>query len=128
MPTRMSKIETAPRLVLEFNAALNRRDVAGMLRLLAGDCVLESPDPAPDGTVYAGKDAVAGYWRDRFAASPQAHVKIEEIAGFGIRCIARWRYDWVDTDGNSRYIRGVDIFYVKDKVISKIQSYVKGML
>ena len=54
-PTRMSRIESATRIVLEFNEAFNRHDVAGMMRLMSDDCVFENTDPAPDGTVYSGK-------------------------------------------------------------------------
>jgi ketosteroid isomerase-like protein len=38
----MSKIESAIRVVLEFNEAFNRHDVVGMMRLMSEDCVLES--------------------------------------------------------------------------------------
>ena len=69
-PYRMSKIERAPRLVLEFNQARNRHDVAAMVKLISDDCVLEPADPAPDGTVYTGKQAIAQYWHDFFRQSP----------------------------------------------------------
>jgi hypothetical protein len=38
----------------------------------------------------------------------------------------RWRYDWVDADGNSSHIRGVDLYQVKNGFISEKLSYVKG--
>jgi ketosteroid isomerase-like protein len=45
----MSKIESGVRLVLDFNAAFNRHDVAGMMALMSDDCVFENTAPAPDG-------------------------------------------------------------------------------
>ena len=42
------------RVVLEFNEAFNRHDVAGMMQLMSEDCVFENTSPAPDGTVYTG--------------------------------------------------------------------------
>ena len=120
-PTRMSKIEGAIRIVLEFNEAFNRHDVAGMMRLMSEDCLFENTHPAPDGTVYSGREAVTRFWQDFFRDSPHAQIEIEEIFGFGNRCIMRWKYNWGDG-----YVRGVDIFEVKDGYICKKLSYVKG--
>jgi len=125
-PTRMSRIELAMRVVLEFNEAFNRHDVAGMMKLMSNDCVFENTDPAPDGTVYSGKEIVTRFWQDFFLESPHAHIEIEEIFGLGLRCIMRWRYSWEDIEGKKGYVRGVDIFQVKDGLISEKLSYVKG--
>ncbi len=125
-PARMSKIESAMRLVLEFNEAFNRHDVAGMMHLMSDDCVFENTDPAPDGTVYAGKDAVTRFWQDFFHESPSAHIDIEEIFGLGNRCIMRWKYSWVDVAGTQGHVRGVDIFQVREGLICEKLSYVKG--
>ena len=126
-PIRMSKIETPVRIVLEFNEAFNRHDVAGMMQLMSDDCVFENTDPAPDGTRYSGKEAVTQFWQDFFHESPQAHIDIEEVFGQGNnRCIMRWKYSWVDAAGQKGYVRGVDIFQVRDGLISEKLSYVKG--
>ena len=125
-PTRMAKVESAIRIVLEFNEAFNRHDVVGMMRLMSEDCVFENTDPAPDGTVYSGKEAVTQFWQDFFRESPHANIDIEEIFGFGRRCIMRWKYHWVDETGKKGHVRGVDIFQVKDGLISEKFSYVKG--
>src|SRR5215207_2731596 len=105
-PIRMSKIETALRLVLEFNEAFNHHDVAGMMQLMSDDCVFENTSPAPDGTVYAGKAAVTQFWQDFFFNSPHAQIEIEEIFGLGMRCIMRWKYEWVDAAGTAGHVRG----------------------
>jgi predicted SnoaL-like aldol condensation-catalyzing enzyme len=122
----MAKIESATRVVLAFNEAFNRHDTAGILRLISDDCVFEATTPAPDGSKYSGKEAVTQYWQDFFHQSPHAHIQIEEIFGMGFRCVMRWRYDWEDAAGEKRYVRGVDIFQVKDGIISEKLSYVKG--
>ena len=123
----MSKIEGALRVVLAFNEAFNRHNVAGMMQLMSDDCVFENTDPAPDGTVYSGKAAVTQFWQDFFRESPQAHIEIEEAFGLGNnRCVMRWTYSWVDADGKKGHVRGVDIFAVKDGLISQKLSYVKG--
>lgn len=125
-PIRMSKIESAMRVVLEFNEAFNRHDVAGMMELMSDDCVFENTEPAPDGAVYSGKEAVTQFWQDFLRESPHAQIKIEEIFGFGERCIMRWRYSWEDLGGEKGYVRGVDIFRVREGSIREKLSYVKG--
>ena len=125
-PIRMSKIEAGVRVVLEFNEAFNRHDVPAMMQLMSDDCVFENTDPAPDGTVYSGKESVTQFWQDFFRESPQAHIEIEEIFGLGFRCIMRWRYEWMDNAGKKGHVRGVDIFKLKNGLISEKLSYVKG--
>lgn len=125
-PARMSRIESATRTILAFNEAFNRHDVAGMMQLMSDDCVFENTAPAPDGTVYSGKEAVTQFWQAFFRDSPQAHIEIEEIFGLGARCVMRWRYDWVDAAGKKGHVRGVDIFRLKDGLICEKLSYVKG--
>ena len=125
-PIRMSRLESAIRIVLEFNEAFNRHDVEDMMQLMSADCVFENTDPAPDGAVYSGKEVVTQFWQDFFRKSPNAHIEIEEIFSLGLRCIMRWKYDWIDLSGKKGHVRGVDIFQVKDGYISEKLSYVKG--
>ena len=125
-PVRMSRFESGIRLVLEFNEAFNRHDVAGMMQRMSDDCVFENTDPAPDGAVYSGKEAVTQFWQDFFRESPDAHIEIEEIFSSGFRCIMRWRYEWVDAAGKKGHVRGVDMFKLKDGLICEKLSYVKG--
>jgi len=125
-PIRMSKIESATRVVLAFNEAFNRHDVAGMMELMSDDCVFENTTPAPDGTVYKGREAVTHFWQEFFRDSPQAHIEIEEVFGMGYRCVLRWRYDWIDAAGEKGHVRGVDIFQVREGLIREKLSYVKG--
>ncbi len=125
-PIRMSRLESAVRVVLEFNEAFNRHDAAGMMQFMSDDCVFENTYPAPDGTVYAGKEAVTRFWQDFFRESPHAHIEIEEIFGSGIRCVMRWRYDWIDAAGKKGHVRGADIFRVENGAIREKLSYVKG--
>lgn len=120
-PIHMSKIEASARLIIEFNDAFNRHDVAAMMNLMSGDCIFENTNPAPDGTVYSGKAAVTQFWQNFFRDAPQAQIEIEEIFGMGNRCVMRWKYSW-----GAGHIRGVDIFKVEDGLICEKLSYVKG--
>ena len=125
-PFRMERFESGIRVVIAFNEAFNRHDVTSMMELMSEDCVFENTAPAPDGAVYSGKEAVTHYWQDFFTQSPNAHINIEEIFGYGTRCIMRWRYDWVDEAGNDGHVRGVDLFRVQNGFICEKLSYVKG--
>ena len=125
-PARLSKLESAMRIVLEFNEAFNRHDVASMMQLMSDDCIFENTYPAPDGTTYSGKETVTQFWQDFFRESPHDHIEIEEIFGLGNRCIMRWKYNWVDSAGKQGHVRGVDIFQVRDGYINQKLSYVKG--
>jgi len=125
-PTRLSRIELAIRIVLEFNEAFNRHEVDGMMRLMSDDCVFENTSPAPDGTIYSGKEAVTQFWQDFFRESPHARIEIEEIFGLGMRCVMRWRYEWMDAAGEKGHVRGVDIFKIENGFICEKLSYVKG--
>ena len=125
-PARMARIESAIRVVIAFNEAFNRHDVTEMMAFMSDDCVFENTDPAPDGTLYKGKEAVTQFWQDFFRESPSAHIEIEELFGLGLRCVMRWRYSWLDATGNSGHVRGVDIFRVEGNLICEKFSYVKG--
>jgi ketosteroid isomerase-like protein len=126
MPIQMAKIESAMRIVLEFNEAFNRHDVAGMMRLMSDESVFENTHPAPDGTPYRGKAAITQFWQEFFQASPHAHITVEDIFGLGHHCVMRWRYEWVEAAGQTGHVRGVDIFKLQDGLISEKLSYVKG--
>jgi predicted SnoaL-like aldol condensation-catalyzing enzyme len=125
-PVRMDRFESGVRLIIAFNEAFNRHDVAGMMAMMSDDCVFENTDPAPDGTVYQGKAVVTQFWQEFFIQSPESHIKIEEALGFGNRVVMLWRYDWVDATGEKGHVRGVDIFRVQNGLISEKLSYVKG--
>lgn len=126
-PIRMSCLESAIRIILAFNEAFNRHDVAGMMQLMSDDCVFENTDPAPDGAVYSGINAITQFWQDFFRKSPHAHIEIEDIFGSGNRCIMRWRYKWVDAAGKKGHVRGVDLFQVREGFIYEMLSYAKSI-
>ena len=125
-PVRMSRVESALRLVMAFNEAFNRHDIQAMMRLMSSDCVFENTQPAPDGTTFRGKDVVAQFWQSFFNESPHAHIEIEDAFGMGEHCVLRWKYHWKNSAGEAGHVRGVDIFKVQDGLITEKLSYVKG--
>jgi hypothetical protein len=125
-PVHLDRFESGPRLVLAFNDAFNRHDVPAMMAMMSDDCVFENTSPAPDGIRYEGKAAVTQFWQDFFAQSSQAHIKVEELLGLGIRVVMLWHYDWVDLSGTPGHVRGVDVFRIQNGLITEKLSYVKG--
>jgi ketosteroid isomerase-like protein len=121
-----SKNNPSIELVIKFNDALNAQDVNRMMQLMADDCVFENTFPLPDGSRYEGQEAVCAFWEEFFRTSPEVRFEIEEIFSGGERCVMRWVYHWVDSQGKPGHIRGVDLYKIMDgKIVEKL-SYVKG--
>ncbi len=125
-PTQLSRLESTVRIVLKFNDAFNHHNVVEMMKYMSEDCVFENTSPSPDGTIYTGKAEITRFWHKFFFDSPNAHIEIEDIFGLGMRCIMRWKYSWIEGNGEKGYVRGVDIFKVTNGLISEKLSYVKG--
>jgi ketosteroid isomerase-like protein len=112
--------------VARFNDAFNRKDVDGVMAAMTDDCVFDNTSPAPDGERFVGQAAVRRAWSDFFASSPNAAFETEEIFAAGDRCVALWRYNWVDAAGVAGHVRGVDVFKVRDGKVAEKLAYVKG--
>ncbi|MBC7187716.1 MAG: nuclear transport factor 2 family protein [Calditrichaeota bacterium] len=123
---RMSRVEAAARLALEFGEAFNRHDLEGIAQLLDEDCVLETTGPAPEGNTLRGKGAVLAFWERFFRQMQDVRLEVEEVYGLGTRSLLRWRRHWTDAAGRTFRLRGVDIFKVVDGRICEQISYVKG--
>ena len=117
---------TTAEVIERFSEAFNRHDVDGIMALMTDDCAFEDTEPRPDGTRYEGQAAVRGYWERFFASSPNAYFETEDQFAGGDRCAVRWRYTWVDKDGGTGHVRGVDVFRVRDGKVAEKLSYVKG--
>ena len=125
-PIKLSRLESAVRIVLTFQQAYNRHDPAAMLTLMSPDCRYEASGPAPDGAVIIGTAALADYWEAFFAAAPQVQLEIEEIFGLGLRVIMCWQRTAGAGSAGLQPVRGIDIFKLQQGVICTQLSYVKG--
>ena len=113
-------------VVTYFNQALNARDVDAMMQLTAHNCIFENTYPPPDGTRYEGQVAIRAFWDTFFQNAHQARIDIEDIFALGSHCVMRWRYQWVDGQGQAGHIRGIDVYRVEENLITEKLSYVKG--
>jgi ketosteroid isomerase-like protein len=109
-----------------FNDAFGEQDIDALMELITDDCVFDTTEPAPDGRRFVGRDAVLEAWREFFQSSPDAMFDTEEIFACGDRCVVRWRYTWDPGDVRRGHVRGVDIFRVRDDLVTEKLSYVKG--
>ena len=115
----MSEEETL-RVVAAFNRAWGDHDLDAALSLVTEDCVFENTSPSPDGTVFRGREEIAGAWREIFD-NPGSLFEAEETFAAGDRAVQRWRYSWGDG-----HVRGVDVVRVRDGKVAEKLSYVKG--
>lgn len=113
-------------IVLQFNDALNHRNIEQMMALTAPQCVFENTYPAPDGERFEGQAAFRSFWLTFFQGSVQSRFEVEEIFGSSGRVVMRWIYRWVNDNGQPGHIRGVDIYRVENDQITEKLSYVKG--
>jgi hypothetical protein len=125
-PVRMDRIESASRIAIGLTEAINSRNIITLGSLLTDDCIYESSKPTPDGVKYIGKEKITQYWEEIFQTTPNVKIEVEEIIGFGIRCVMRWNLINNDAIGKERNIRGVDIYKLKNGLITEIYSYEKG--
>ena len=123
---QVPSLSDAAAVVARFNQALNDRDVDAMMQLMAHNCIFENTYPPPDGTRYEGQVAIRSFWENFFQNASQARIDIEDILALGSHCVIRWRYHWVDGQGQAGHIRGVDLYRVEKGLITEKLSYVKG--
>ncbi len=116
---------SATAAVARLNAAINAHDLDALGAAITDDCVFENTAPAPDGTRFAGRNAVLKFWQGWFANNPDGRFEAEEEFGAGDRYVVRWIYRKM-RDGKPWHLRGVDVFRVRDGRVSEKLAYVKG--
>jgi ketosteroid isomerase-like protein len=107
----------------QFNEAFLRYDASLLEELVAEDCVMESVEPAPDGTRFVGRGACLAFWQ-RLANDRSGAFTVEEIAAFGDRGTILWRYR-LGPD-LSRSVRGATLMTVRNGQIVEALGYSKS--
>lgn len=107
-------------IMRRFNQAFRDRAPAILKDLIAPNCVMESVQPAPDGTRYEGYEACFAFWA-ALAKDPAAYFDVEETVAMGDRAIIRWRFNF----GDGESIRGVNLMQVRDGLIVEALGYAK---
>jgi ketosteroid isomerase-like protein len=112
-------------VIKRFNDAFLQRDSTQLVDLVAEDCVMESAQPAPNGSRYEGYDACLRFWQE-LIADPNGSFQPEDVVVSGDRATIRWRYRFGDGDEDS--VRGVTLIHVRDGKILEALGYVKAVL
>lgn len=115
----MQTIETAE-IMRRFNQAFRDHKPAILKDLIAPDCVMESIQPAPNGTRYEGYDACLAFW-EVLAADRTAHFDVEDTIAMGDRAIIRWRFNF----GYGGSLRGINLMHVRDGLIVEALGFSK---
>ncbi len=115
-PSRTSDV------IARFNQAFERHDASLLEDLIAEDCVMESVEPAPDGTRVVGRAANLAFWRN-LANNKDGEFAVEDVVVFGDRANIRWRYRF--GPGLSQSVRGVTLMRLRDGLIVEALGYAK---
>lgn len=107
--------------VRRFNQAFQDHDPALLEDLVAPGCVMESMQPAPDGTRYEGYDANLAFWK-AMATDRINRFEVEDTFVMGDRANVRWRFHF--GDGGS--VRGVTLMRVRGGQIVEALAYAKS--
>jgi ketosteroid isomerase-like protein len=103
-----------------FNQVFADHDPTALPDLIAQDVVMESMQPAPDGTRYEGYDVNLAFWQ-ALAADRSTRFENEEMTAIGDRAIIRWRIHF----GEDQSLRGVTLLRVRDGRIAEALAYSK---
>jgi ketosteroid isomerase-like protein len=109
-------------VIHRFNSAFIRHEASLLDDVIAEDCVMESVEPAPDGTRVVGRAACLTFWKN-LANNRDGAFTDEDILVFGDNAIIRWRYRF--GPGLSRSVRGVNVMRLRDGLIVEALGYAK---
>lgn len=117
----MSRVEEAVRIAAGFVAAFNSHDVGRILALCGEGCVFEDYRMGVGGGRHSGAPEIGPLIESLFQGQAGLKMEAEELIGFGSRCCLRWKL----TDGSGGMLHGVDVFTVRNGLITERLSYAK---
>lgn len=85
------------------------------------DCVMETMQPAPNGTRYEGYEVSLAFWK-AMAADRVNRFEVEDTFVMDDRANVRWRFHY----GAGGSVRGVSLMRVKDGKIVEVLAYAKS--
>src|SRR5882762_6950050 len=81
---------TTDEVIDRFNRAFRERDATLLEDMIAPDCVMESVQPAPDGTRYEGYDASFSSW-EALIDDTTSQFEVEDVHIGDEWALIRWR-------------------------------------
>lgn len=120
----MDRPNQGPAAVLErLLAAVNARDLDGLVDCFAEDYVNETPVHPPRG--FRGNAQVRTNWTQIFAAVPDVQATVPRVAVDGDMLWTEWDMSGTRSDGGAFLMRGVVIFGVTDGAIASARFYLE---
>ena len=119
----MQRAPGTAEVIDRFNRAFLAHDPSLLEDLVDDDCVMESVDPAPNGTRYEGRSACLAFWQS-LAADGNSYFTPEDVVVLDDRAIIRWRYHFGGSEGQS--VRGVNLMRVYDGKVVEALGYAKS--
>ena len=95
-------------IVRRYNESFNQGEVDGVMVVMTGDRVVETPIPPPDESRFQGQEAVPALWQDFFRSTSSIAFATEDMFASGDRCLVPWLFTRVGQDGQSGRVRSVD--------------------
>jgi steroid delta-isomerase-like uncharacterized protein len=130
--TRITKRKALENHARSYFEALGRRDVDGMAEHWAGDGVI---DLVPLG-ILRGLDEITAFFREMFAAFPDAETTVTRLAAGQNEVAVEWRmeahftgtpFQGVEATGRQIELRGVDMIEIVDGKNVTNTAYYDGM-
>ena len=103
------QINDTAAIIDRFNQAFLEHRPGLLDGLIGKTCVMESIQPAPNGTRYEGQDSCLAFWQ-ALAADSLSQFELEETVVSGDRAVIRWRFHF----GAGDSVRGVNLMQVSD--------------
>jgi steroid delta-isomerase-like uncharacterized protein len=131
-PRRITKHKAVEKHVRSFFDAIARRDLQAIGEHWAEDGV---EDLVPLG-VLRGRDEILSFFRDLFAAVPDAEMTVTRLVAGDREAAVEWRmtghftgepFQGVDATGKGVEIRGFDLIEVEDGKNVSLTAYYDGM-
>jgi ketosteroid isomerase-like protein len=119
----VTNTQRTSKVVDRFNQAFQRHDGSLLEGMIAEDCVMESVEPAPNGTRVVGRAANLKFWQN-LANDRDGEFAVEDVVVFGERANIRWRYRF--GPGLSQSVRGVTLMRLRDGLIAEALAYAKS--
>jgi ketosteroid isomerase-like protein len=117
------KTKTTSEVIEQFNRAFEQHDASLLTDLVGEECVMESVEPAPDGTRYVGRDVNLTFWQNLANNSDGAFAP-EDVFVAGDHAVIRWRFQFGPELSQS--VRGVTLMRVRDGKIVEALAYTKS--
>lgn len=106
-------------IMRRFNDAFRLRQPELLDDLVADECVMESIEPAPDGTRVEGREACLSFWH-ALANDRNFAFTVEDVTVSGDRAVIRWRLE-----GPHIAVRCVNLMQVRDGQVIEALGYAK---